>query len=764
MHNHYDPTFVEKEVYQLWISQNAFKCDPKKEINFTMLLPPPNLTSSLHIGHCLTYAIQDTLTRWHRMKGNNPVWVPGTDAGGIGTEMVVKQFLHSFSTESRSIDNFKQELKCWTDKQLPVIESQAARMGASLSWANRYQTMDDIHSGFVRDKFIELFDKGLIYRKKSHVNWCPSLQTTLSDVETDVVQVKAGESSKLASGEKIKGMIHTIKYPIVGVDNEFIHVSTTRLETYPGDIAIAVHPKDPRYEKYIGKFAWHRLQSREIPIIGDAIAIDMNFGTGAVKVTPGHSREDYETALRHGLQSIQVFGDDGCLVGDSECFLAGATRSKAKQLLEQWFKQEGLWVGSAPHTICIPTCSKTGDVLELMLKENWYLKTSQFAESTLNLVRSGLIQILPKTEARVLERWLSNNRDWCLSRSIVNGHAIPAFKSISLNKWVAAETREDAKKKLGCLDDEADIEKDNDVLDTWFASSLIHYNLPTRIPTRPHDGYITDVLETGKDIIYFWVVRIIILGFALEQPLPFRHVILHNLIRDDQGRKMSKSLGNVINPIDLIDGRSQKDMIDDVDRNFLISNKEKQHAIKSIKTQFSTGIMPCGSDALRFTLILYTNQQSDIHFEIRQLIAKRKWCNKIWNGFKYVINRVHAHEQESSDVPDCCSEIRASLNTCVKKVNNGLADFAFAEACSAIYEFWQHQFCDKFIEQTKQYAAADGASTAAVNDTLCEVLTTFLKLLHPFMPFLSEYLWQIIRRDSRFNTESDLLMLATFPQ
>ncbi|XP_034710261.1 valine--tRNA ligase, mitochondrial 1 isoform X2 [Vitis riparia] len=772
MAKQYSPSAVENSWYEWWEKSGFFVADSSSsKPPFVIVLPPPNVTGALHIGHALTSAIQDTIIRWRRMSGYNALWVPGMDHAGIATQVVVEKKLmreRKLTRHDIGRENFVSEVWNWKNEYGGTILKQQRRMGASLDWSRECFTMDEKRSLAVTEAFVRLYKEGLIYRDLRLVNWDCILRTAISDIEVDYEDIKVRTLLKVPGYEKPVefGVLTSFAYPIEG--GEEIVVATTRVETMLGDTAIAVHPDDERYTRFHGKFAIHPFNGRKLPIICDAILVDKNFGTGAVKITPAHDPNDFEVGKRHNLEFINIFTDDGKINSNGGPEFAGMPRFKAREAVVAALHKKGLYKGAKDNEMRLGLCSRTKDVVEPLIKPQWYVSCSGIANEALDAVmddENRKIEIIPKQYAADWKRWLENIRDWCVSRQLWWGHRIPAWyvtleddkmKELGAytDHWVVARNEEEAQIEASRMfpGKNFQISQDPDVLDTWFSAGLF----PLTVLGWPDDTqdlkafYPTSVLETGHDILFFWVARMVMLGIKLGGDVPFRKVYLHPMIRDAHGRKMSKSLGNVIDPLEVINGIS----LEGLHRRLEEGNLDPSELVIAREGQvkdFPNGIAECGADALRFALVTYTAQSDRINLDIQRVVGYRQWCNKLWNAIRFAMSKLgDDYTPPMEIVPDVmpftCQWILSVLNKAISKTVSSLDSYEFADAASTVYSWWQFQLCDVFIEVVKPFFSSNDPKFASARrfaqDTLWVCLDNGLRLLHPFMPFVTEELWQ----------------------
>ncbi|KZS93907.1 hypothetical protein SISNIDRAFT_474035 [Sistotremastrum niveocremeum HHB9708] len=789
----YNPIHVESAWYDWWQEQGFFKPalkadgSPKDEGTFVISIPPPNVTGSLHIGHGLTIAIQDTLIRWNRMLGKTVLYVPGFDHAGISTQSVVEKRLYKSSGKTRhdlGREKFLDLVWEWKNDYEARITSQLRRLGGSLDWDRVAFTLSDQLSKAVTETFCRMHEDGSIYRANRLVNWCVRLNTTLSNLEVEQKQLN-GRTLLNVPGYDAKerfefGVITSFAYPIQGSDEKII-VATTRPETMLGDTAVAVHPDDPRYKHLHGKFVVHPfIPERRIPIVTDSIVVDMAFGTGAVKITPAHDPNDFEVGVRHKLEFLNLLEDDGTYNANAGPF-KGMKRFHVRTEIIKQLKEKGLYVETKDNAMTIPLCAKSGDIIEPVLKPQWWVDCKPLAEEALKRTREGELLITPKQSEGDWYRWLEGIQDWCISRQLWWGHRIPAyyvriegqsFDSADGKYWVVGRTQEEATARADVLaaGRKYSLEQDGDVLDTWFSSGLWPFSI-LGWPEKTSDMdlfYPNAILETGWDILFFWVARMVFFGNKLTGKMPFREVLCHAMIRDAHGRKMSKSLGNVIDPVDVIQGLELEKLHEKLLEGNL-DDKEVAKAKAGQKKDFPKGIPQCGTDALRFALCAYSGGGRDINLEILRVEGYRKFCNKIWNATKFAMLKLDESFVPLSDPEPTGAEslveqwILNKLNIAAEDMNKYLAERNFMMATNVAYNFWLYELCDVYIEATKPMTdpSASEKTRRSAQNTLYLCLDFGLRLLHPFMPFVTEELWQRLPR--RPNTDPSSIMIAPFP-
>lgn len=809
----YYPTAVEAAWQDWWEASGFYKGDPALALSkkspdekFIMVIPPPNVTGSLHLGHALTAAVEDTLTRWHRMKGHATLYIPGTDHAGIATQSVVEKMLMKNEGKNRhdlGREKFVEKVWEWKEEYGNRITTQLRSLGSSVDWSRERFTMDDMLSKAVVEAFNRFHEKGLLYRANRLGNWSCALKSAISDIEVDYIdlegrtfrEVKTHKGNpKDPKGRYEFGTLTSFAYPVEDSDEKIV-VATTRLETMLGDTAVAVHPEDARYKHLHGKFVIHPFNGRRIPIVQDPVLVDMAFGTGAVKITPAHDPNDYECGKRHNLEFITILNQDGSINANGSQF-EGMMRYDARIEVEEALKEKGLYIGKEPNKMRLGICSRSGDILEPMITPQWYVNCDGMAKRATDAVRNGELKILPKDQEKTWFQWLDNIRDWCVSRQLWWGHQIPAWfatkkseTGVSKNdmafndRWIVARTEEDAYmkaiEKLGCSHDEIDLERDADVLDTWFSSGLFPFSV-FGWPDQTEDlkaFYPTSLLETGSDILFFWVARMVMMGLEMTDELPFHTVYLHAMVRDKDGRKMSKSLGNVVDPLEVIKGCELKALLDKLDQGNL-PEKEVRKAKKDQTADFPDGIPECGSDALRFGLLAYTVQGRDISLDIKRVVGYRQFCNKLWNATKFALQFVSDFKPTSTLLDDLMSSGKMAIRdkfmisrlmAGVRDVNKFFSAYSFGDAQHTAYSLWLNDLCDVYLELAKPIVKNDKEenkdSKWAAQATLWVTMEAGLRILHPMMPFVTEELWQRLPgRGTLGKSETRSIMLASYPE
>lgn len=785
----YNPKNVESSWYSWWEKQGLFQPELdhgeiKEQGVFSIPAPPPNVTGALHIGHALTIAIQDTLIRFNRMKGKTTLFLPGFDHAGISTQSVVEKQVWKTEKKTRhdyGREKFVGKVWEWKEEYHLRIKNQVKRLGASYDWSREAFTLNPDLSEAVTEAFVRLHEDGTIYRASRLVNWSTKLNTAISNLEVDNKNIAGRTLLSVPDYDgKIEfGVLTSYSYRVVDSD-EKITVATTRPETLFGDTGVAVHPKDPRYTHLHGKFVQHPFLDRKIPIVTDDEAVDMEFGTGAVKITPAHDQNDYNTGKRHDLEFINIFTDDGLLNENCGPEWKGMKRFDARAKVIEELKKQKLYVDQKDNEMTIPLCSRSGDVIEPLLKPQWWVRQDEMAKEAIKAVKSGDVTITPKTSEKEYFHWMENIQDWCISRQLWWGHRCPVYfviidgeegDRLDNNYWIAGRSYEEALEKANkrFAGKNFKLEQDEDVLDTWFSSGL--WPISTLgWPHKTRDMELfnpNSMLETGWDILFFWVSRMILLSLKLTGKVPFKEVFCHSLVRDAQGRKMSKSLGNVIDPLDVITGISL-DALHDKLKVGNLDPKEIEKAAAGQKQSYPNGIPECGTDALRFALCAYTTGGRDINLDILRVEGYRKFCNKIYQATKFVLGRLGDDYQPPATSAKSGHEslvekwILHKLTIATKDVTTYLDKREFSEATSAIYNFW-YDLCDVYIENSKSLIQ-DGTpeQKKSAQDTLYTCIDGALRLIHPFMPFVTEEMWQRLPR--RAGEKADSITVAAYPE
>ncbi|STX52186.1 valyl-tRNA synthetase [Legionella busanensis] len=748
----YSPQAIEKFRYQEWENQHFFQ--PYGEgPAYCIMLPPPNVTGSLHMGHGFQHTLMDILTRYHRMLGHKTLWQPGTDHAGISTQLVVERQLESKGLLRKDMtrEQFLEYVWHWKEESGNQITSQMRRIGSSVDWQRERFTMDEGLSAAVQKVFVQLYDEGLIYRGTRLVNWDPKLGTAVSDLEV--------------ISQEEDGFLWHIRYPIVDSD-QFIVIATTRPETMLGDVAIAVHPEDERYQDLIGKYVNLPLCNRQIPIIADTY-VDKEFGTGCVKITPAHDFNDHEIGKRHNLTAINILTKKAAINKNAPIKYQGMDRFIAREQIIKDLDELKLIVKTEPHKLKVPRGEKSNVIIEPLLTDQWYVKTKPLAMPAMEAVKKGEIRFIPENWTKTYFQWMENIEDWCISRQLWWGHRIPAWYDNHGHIYVGYSEK-DVRFKYS-LDDGLPLKQDEDVLDTWFSSALWPFSTlgwPARTPEL-EQFYPTSVLVTGFDIIFFWVARMIMMGLKFTGKIPFKEVLITGLIRDSEGHKMSKSKGNVLDPLDIVDGIDLDSLIAKRTTNMMLPSLKDKIA-KATRKEFPEGIPAFGTDALRFTFCSLASFGRNVRFDLHRVEGYRNFCNKLWNAARYVLLQT----EEQIDLEDGAFQyslpdqwILSSLQHAVASCHHYLVTYRFDLLAQTLYEFVWHEYCDWYLELSKPIlydSQALGAMKRGTRRTLIHVLDQILKLLHPIMPFITEEIWQRTSKLTSQNSES--IMLSAYPQ
>jgi valyl-tRNA synthetase len=761
----YSPGEIEARIYERWESSGAFAPQGDGPA-YCIMLPPPNVTGTLHMGHAFQHTLMDTLTRWHRMRGDAALWQPGTDHAGIATQMVVERQLGGEGKHRLDLgrEQFLERVWKWKAESGNTITRQMRRLGTSVDWSRDKFTMDPDLSRAVTEVFVRLHEQGLIYRGKRLVNWDPVLLTAVSDLEV--------------LSEEEQGFLWHIKYPIAGGKGEYITVATTRPETLLGDTAVAVNPDDQRYGRLVGEELELPLTGRTIPIVADSY-VDAAFGTGAVKITPAHDFNDYEMGQRHSLPQINIFTPDAKLNENAPARFRGLDRFAARKLIVAELEAAGLMEKIEPHKLKVPRGDRTGAVIEPYLTDQWYVKVAPLAEPALKAVEDGRIRFVPENWSKTYYEWMRNIKDWCVSRQLWWGHRIPAWYDESGNIFVGRDEAEVRKKHV--LAPDRKLRQDEDVLDTWFSSALWPFSTLgwPDTTTELKKFYPTSVLVTGFDIIFFWVARMIMMGMKFMGDVPFKDVYITGLIRDEHGDKMSKSKGNVIDPLDIVDGITLQDLV--AKRTTGLMQPHLAPGIEKVtRKQFPEGIAAFGTDALRFTFASLAGASRDIRFDLGRVGGYRNFCNKLWNGARFVLMTVDGEGRGdlvgAADLSVADRWIVSRFAATLAQVDKSLTEYRFDFAASALYEFTWYEFCDWYLELSKpilQGEASTEAQKRGTRRTLVTVLEALLRALHPLMPFITEEIWQRVNplaapllaaQETRANQKTfDSVMVAPYP-
>src|SRR6267143_25276 len=752
----YQPSEVEGRIYAAWEEAGAFRAGRPERASakpFCIVIPPPNVTGSLHMGHALNNTLQDILCRFERMRGRDVLWQPGTDHAGIATQMVVERQLNAQGVKRTDLtrEAFLERVWQWKEQSGGTISAQMRRLGDSVDWSRDRFTMDPGLSRAVIEVFVRLHEEGLIYRGKRLVNWDPVLLTALSDLE-----VQAHEED---------GQLWHVRYPLAAGAGHVV-VATTRPETMLGDAAVAVNPDDTRYQPLVGKLVQLPLAERAIPIIADAY-VDPAFGTGWLKVTPAHDFNDYEIGQRHHLPLINIFTPRATLADTVPERFRGLERFEARKRVLAELQAAGLIERIEKHRLVVPRGDRRGAVLEPYLTDQWYVKIAPLAAAAIAAVEQGRTRFVPEGWARTYFEWMRNIKDWCVSRQLWWGHRIPAWYGSDNNIYVGrneAEVRARHRLAAGVT-----LRQDEDVLDTWFSSALWPFSTLGWPDATAELGrfYPGSVLVTGFDIIFFWVARMMMMGLKFMGEVPFRDVYITGLIRDEHGDKMSKSKGNVIDPLDIVDGISLEDLVEK--RTSGLMQPQLAPAIeRATRKQYPAGIAPHGTDALRFTFAALASPSRDIRFDLARVAGYSRFCNKLWNAARFVTMTLGEGAPAAGGEPEELSIadrwIRSRFGRMLGTVESGFRDYRFDYAASALYEFTWYDFCDWYLELTKPVLQADGISAAAkrgTQRTLAQVLEALQRALHPLMPFITEEIWQRVAPLAARTGES--VMLQAYP-
>ncbi|WP_019571120.1 valine--tRNA ligase [Thioalkalivibrio sp. ALMg3] len=756
MDKSFDPKSIEQTQYDRWEAANIFAPPATGDANYCILLPPPNVTGTLHMGHAFQHTLMDTLIRYRRMHGDRTLWQGGTDHAGIATQMVVERQLGADGKSRHDLgrENFLKAVWEWKHESGGTITRQMRRLGDSVDWSRERFTMDDGLSHAVREVFVRLHDEGLIYRGKRLVNWDPVLHTALSDLEV--------------LSEEEAGHLWHFRYPLADGSGH-LTVATTRPETMLGDTAVAVHPEDERYQHLIGKTIRLPLVGREIPIIADDY-VEAEFGSGCVKITPAHDFNDYAMGQRHDLPVINILTIDACMNDNVPAAYRGLDRYQARQKVVDDLDTEGLLEKIDDHKLMVPRGDRSGTVVEPYLTDQWYVKAGPLAEPAIKAVEDGRIRFVPENWSKTYFEWMRNIEDWCISRQIWWGHRIPAWYDTDGNVYVG-RSEDEVRAKHG-LSADVVLEQDEDVLDTWFSSALWPFSTlgwPEQTQELK-DFYPTSVLVTGFDIIFFWVARMIMMGEHFMGDVPFREVYVTGLIRDSEGQKMSKSKGNVIDPIDLIDGISADGLVAKRTRG-LMQPQMAQKIEKATRKAFPDGFPAFGTDALRFTLAALATTGRDIKFDLGRIEGYRNFCNKLWNASRFVLMNVEGHDcSAAADTAEhrtladrwILDRLAATAETATAQLDA----YRFDLAAQTLYEFTWHDYCDWYLELTKPVLNDDATPEAvkrATRNTLVTVLEALLRLLHPVTPFITEAIWTNVKPHAGITDDIEFLVQRPWP-
>ena len=747
----FSPADIETRIYAQWESRGYFAPSGKGPA-FCIVIPPPNVTGTLHMGHAFQDTIMDALTRFHRMRGFDTLWQPGTDHAGIATQMVVERQLNAAGQSRVELgrEAFVQRVWQWKETSGGMIAKQMRRLGASADWQRDVFTLDPAMSLKVTEVFVRLYEDGLIYRGKRLVNWDPVLKTALSDLE-----VVADEET---------GSLWHLRYPL-SEGPGYLVVATTRPETMLGDAAVAVHPDDERYRHLIGRTVRLPLADRELPIIADAY-VDPTFGSGCVKITPAHDFNDYELGLRHNLPVLNIMTLDAALNDNVPVPYRGLDRFVARKKILADLDALGLIERIEPHKLTVPRGDRSNAILEPLLTDQWFIDIKPLAAPAIRAVEEGRVRFVPENWTGVYFEWMRKIRDWCISRQLWWGHRIPAWYDGEGRVYVA-RSEADARRAHG-IAPEVPLRQDDDVLDTWFSSALWPFSTlgwPEKTPAL-QTFYPTSVLVTGFDIIFFWVARMIMMGLKFMEDVPFRRVYIHGLVLDQDGQKMSKSKGNVIDPLDIVDGISLQALLEKRTTG-LMQPQMKAGIEKATRKQFPEGIAAYGTDALRLCFARLATQSRDLRFDMAKVEEYRNFCNKLWNASRYVLMNVEGQDLTAAGAEFSLADrwIQSRLAAMLERIDSGFDGYRLDVIANALYDFTWHEFCDWYLELSKAVLQSDSASAAAKRGTrftLIHTLEVLLRALHPLAPFISEEIWQRVRVSAGVSGET--IMRAEYPR
>ena len=749
MDKSYQPRDIEQRLYERWEEQGFFAPSGDGE-PYCIMIPPPNVTGTLHMGHAFQDTIMDALTRYHRMMGHRTLWQPGMDHAGIATQMVVERLLNNEGKSKHDLgrEKFVERVWQWKEESGGQIAQQTRRLGASVDWSRDRFTMDEGCSDAVRKVFVDLYNEGLIYRGKRLVNWDPVLHTALSDLEV----LSADEA----------GSLWHFRYPLASGDGHLV-VATTRPETMLGDSAVAVHPDDERYKDLVGKEIVLPIVGRRIPIVADDY-VDPEFGTGCVKITPAHDFNDYDLGKRHDLAVYNILTDDAKLNDDVPESYRGLDRFVARDKIVKEFEELGLLEKIEDYTVKIPRGDRSHAVVEPYLTDQWYVKIEPLAKPAIEAVETGKIRFVPENWSKTYFDWMYNIQDWCISRQLWWGHRVPAWYDDNGNIYVG-HSEEDVREKHGLGTDVA-LRQDNDVLDTWFSSALWPFSTlgwPEKTDALG-EFYPGNVLVTGFDIIFFWVARMIMMGIKFMGDVPFHEVYIHGLIRDQEGQKMSKSKGNVLDPLDLIDGIELEALVAKRTAGMMQAHLAPKIE-KATRKHFPHGIDAYGCDALRMTFGSLATTGRDIRFDVGRIEGYKNFCNKLWNAARYVLMNTETLDDGDIEYSAADRWIRARIDQTTRQMHKHFATYRLDLAVQAVYDFTWHEFCDWYLELSKPVLQSDEYSEAmqrGTRRTLIDALETILRLLHPLMPFITEEIWEQVAE--RIGLDGATIMLRPYPE
>ena len=740
----YSPKDIENKIYEKWLNNNCFSPKDLKS-NYSIVLPPPNVTGTLHMGHAFQHTIIDILIRYNRMLGKSVLWQPGTDHAGIATQLVVENNLAKENITRNDIgrDKLVEEIWKWKEESGNTIIQQTKRLGSSADWSRNRFTMDEGLSKAVRKVFIDLYEEKLIYKGTRLINWDIKLQTAISDLEV--------------ANEERDGYLYYLQYKIKNTDKHVV-VATTRPETLFGDVAICINPDDDRFSHLINEKAVIPLINREIPIIKDE-TIDIKFGTGCVKITPGHDFNDFNLGKKYNLDSINILNKDGTFNNNVDLEFVGKNIHESRERIVDKLKSLGFVKKIEKYKTTVPIGERSGEIIEPLITSQWFMNMNELAKPAIEAIENSTTKIIPKNWEKIYFNWLNNIEDWCLSRQIWWGHRIPAWYDSNNNIYVG-EDESEVRQKYSIPDDTI-LSQDNDVLDTWFSSALWPFSTMgwPKDTNELNKYYPTSVLVTGFDIIFFWVARMMMMGLKFLDKVPFKTIYIHGLVRDSEGKKMSKSIGNVIDPIDIIDGIKLKDLKEKRITG-MMQPKQKQQIIKKTEQEFPEGIKPYGADALRFCFCALASTGRDINFDLQRIEGYRNFCNKLWNASRFVFITTDKHQYDQKIVFEKLSNyekyLMINLDKLVTEYKKHCTNYRFDLMASSLYSFIWNEYCDWFLEISKKTE-----NRAQTNDLLIYTLQIILKLCHPIIPYITEEIWQEIK--NRMYNNEEILMNSKFP-
>ena len=746
----FDPASIESALYAWWEAAGFFEVGDEGE-PFCIMIPPPNITGTLHMGHAFEHTLMDALTRFARMEGKRTLWQMGTDHAGIATQMIVERQLGLKNMDKTSLgrERFIEQVWKWRAESGGEITNQLRRMGSSLDWSNERFTMDPGYANAVQEAFVRCYEAGYIYRGTRLVNWDPVLCTAISDLEVE--------------NEEEQASLWQIKYPLIDDKNAHVTVATTRPETMLGDTAVAVHPADPRFKHLIGKQVRVPIVERPVPVIADEY-VSMEFGTGCLKITPAHDFNDNEIGKRHGLAEINIFDERACLNDQVPVDLRGLDRFDARARIVDMLRERGLLAATENHKVQIPRGDRSGAVIEPYLTDQWFMRMDALRDRAVDAVATGRVEFVPGHYANLFNAWMREIRDWCISRQLWWGHRIPAWYDEQGGIYVGrSEAQVRAKHSLGDLP----LKQDEDVLETWFSSSLWTFaTLGWPEPTERFKAFHpTSVLVTGHDIIFFWVARMMMMTLGLVDEIPFRKVHIHGLIRDAEGQKMSKSRGNGLDPLDLVDGIELEALVEKRTSNLMQPEMAAQIE-RATHKDYPKGINAHGTDALRFTFAALASTGRDVRFDLQRIDGYKNFCNKLWNAARFVLMHSEGFDAQATRTKGVAERwIESRLAARITDWRRAFNEYRFDLLATSLYEFVWHEYCDWYLEAAKPFlweTAEDPGQAAGTRATLLEVLEALLRALHPLMPFVTEVLWHPVAQ--RLGIDGETIMLQPYPE